>query len=206
MWWSDEVIPAWVTRVSMLVTVTLFATAAAFAGFWLLTVAELAQGQLLEASLSHPVVVVAAAVGCGAVIGAAAASARPGAGLRRGAGTAGIVGLLAVAAVGVYLVASTEREKFETASFRQAMAEQDDSTLQSQAAAAVDSGALIGLSATSLRRTLGAPSRIERHGRRYIWELGEVKAFFFATTATLYVDFDAKGRRVETAEVYEPED
>ena len=127
----------------------------------------------------------------------------------RAAAMVATVALLAVAVVCVHLVLTTDvfaETEFSGSSFRAAVAASDDGAMQNQARAAVESGALIGLSAKGLERALGTPSRIQGRGRTYIWELGEAHAFFFPTMVTLYVELDAKGRRVETAEVSQPDD
>jgi hypothetical protein len=130
-------------------------------------------------------------------------------GSRRVAAITAVLGLFAVGAFCVHLVLTTEvfaKTEFSGAGFRAAVHAHDTGAMQDQAHAAVESAALIGLSPKRLERTLGTPSRIQGHGRTYIWELGEAHAFFFPAMVTLYVEFDAKGRRVETAEVSQPDD
>jgi hypothetical protein len=121
------------------------------------------------------------------------------------------LGLFAVGAFGVHLVRTTEwfsSTEFTPAAFRRAALSHDNGAMQSQAQAAVDSGALIGLSAARLQRTLGPPSRAERHGRRYVWDLGATSGLIIDGwgASVLNVDFDAKTRRVEYAEVFATDD
>ena len=98
--------------------------------------------------------------------------------------------------------------EFSGAAFRAASAAHDAGAMRDQAHAAVDSSELIGLSPASLRRTLGPPSAVRQHGRHYEWNLGETRGFLSAASGMvqLYVELDAKGRRVERADVYEPTD
>jgi hypothetical protein len=130
-------------------------------------------------------------------------------GARRAVAIAATLGLFAVGAFCVHLVRTTElfsSTEFAAASFRQATLQRDTDTMQDQAQAAVESGALIGLSDTSLERTLG-PSG-ERHGSRYVWDLGVVDGLLFGgfNGQVLNVDVDAKTRRVAYAEVFTVDD
>jgi hypothetical protein len=132
-------------------------------------------------------------------------------GARRMTAIAATLGLFAVAAVCVHLVATTEASPapaFSGEAFRAAMLTRDGDALRDQAHAAVDSQALIGLSPKSLRRTLGDPARTRERGRHYEWDLGEDSSRFFGGSgvAQLYVDLDVDGRRVERAEIYQYRD
>jgi hypothetical protein len=132
-------------------------------------------------------------------------------GARRTAAIVATLGLFAVGAFCVHLVKTTEffsSTEFRAASFQQAALERDNGEMQSQAQAAVDSGALIGLSAASLKRTLGLPSGTERRGSRYVWDLGATDGLIFDGwgASVLNVDFDAKTRRVEYAEIFQVDD
>jgi hypothetical protein len=129
----------------------------------------------------------------------------------RVAGIVATVALLAVAALCAHLLATSEvfaEAEFSGAAFRAATAAHDAGALQDQADAAVAAGTLIGLSPERLKRTLGPPSRVGQHGSQYVWDLGEVSSVIFGGSGIvqLYVDFDARGRRVESAEVYRPSD
>src|ERR1700755_2234329 len=100
-------------------------------------------------------------------------------GVRRAVAVVATAALVGVAPAGAHLVLTTEvsaKTQFSGAGFRAAVDAHDTGALQDQAYAAVDSAALIGLSPKRLERTLGTPSRIQGHGRTYVWELGEAHA------------------------------
>src|SRR4051794_30971342 len=124
-------------------------------------------------------------------------------GSRRVAAITAVLGLFAVGAYSVHLVRTTElfsSTAFAPATFRQARLERDGGTLRSQADAAVQAGALIGLSPAKLKRMLDPPTSTERRGHRYVWSLGESGWFVGSGPVVLNVDIDARTRRVEYAE------
>jgi membrane-associated protease RseP (regulator of RpoE activity) len=196
IWWSDAVIPTWLTRVAALAAASGAGFVAALGAFWLLQFFD-DDGELLGAAIVHPEVVLVVALGCGAAIGIATASGN----LRRGVAVAGVLGLLGVAAVAAFLVWTTERG-FSAREFRAAAAAGDLETMVAQARNAVEADALIDLSAAQVKRTLGPPSRISRRRHLYIWDLGMINDYIGpGDEGALYVQFDRSWRHARTAQV-----
>jgi hypothetical protein len=206
MWWSDDLLPRWLTTTLAVVAAAAAGFVAAIAVFWLLTLVEVGQGRLLAASIVHAEVVAVAAAGCGVVIGLATASGiARGAAVRRGVATAGVLLLLGLAVVATFLVRTGAAERdFSASRFRDAAVKQDLDALETEARRAVRARALIGLSTAQVRQELGAPPRVGRRRHLYIWDLGMINDFVGpGDGGALYVEFDRSWRHVQSAKVAE---
>jgi hypothetical protein len=200
---SDELLPRGLRTVAALVTASAAGFVAAIAVFWLVVALE-REGRLLVASIEHPKVVLLAAAACGVAIGVATAGGLPrGAGLRRGAATAGLLLLLGLAVIGAFLVRTSAAERdFSAARFREAASRDDLEGLEAEARRAVRAKALIGMSTARVRQQLGPPPRVGHRRHLYIWDLGMIDDFAGPGDAgALYVQFDRSWRRVLSAEV-----
>jgi len=73
VWWSDDVIPRWLTAPLVFIGMTIAGAVAAGAALWALTFLE-GDGRLFLGWILHPEIVIVAAIACGVVVGLAVAS------------------------------------------------------------------------------------------------------------------------------------
>jgi hypothetical protein len=197
VWWSDELVPRWVTRLLAFVVATPVAFAAGWVALLGLTWVR-RDGLLLEGLVVHAPLVVALVAGAAVLVGLAAASAREdGAGLKRALAAGGLLLLLAALATVtiVVLVTVGRLGGFDAAAFRAAAVDHDHLTLEAQAQRAARGRDLIGLSPAEVRRTLGSPVHVGPRGRRWVWGSGDARD----PEPVLAVRFDARRERVVEA-------
>ena len=199
---SERVLPLWFERFVAFAFVAVAGTlATAFCG-WLMLVLGVGGDAAFAAIFEYFGVMQAFAIGCGIAMALAAVSNRRRAFDARRVLVAatvlfvvGVGALLAPAAV----VASWD---FDAAAFREARAAQDDDTLERQAHLAVDDEALIGKSRDDLRALLGAPDRVGKRRRLWIYDVGFINDLLGpGDGGYLYVRFDDGWRRVVDARV-----
>lgn len=136
---------------------------------------------------------------CGAIIGLAAASGSTWSeGPQRGL-VAGVA-LFVLLAVPITAWAAWPEPDFDAAAFRHAVATEDYDRVEIEAYRAADQGVLVGKSKDEIRALLGSPRRAVR--TEWEWHVGMLGDFFGpGDEGALYVRFDPRTERVESAEV-----
>lgn len=108
--------------------------------------------------------------------------------------------LLLLFAVPVTAWAAWPRPGFDAAAFRQATAARDYDVVEDQALRAIDRRVLIGRTKDEVRALLGSPHQAVRTEWR--WSVGMIGDFLGpGDGGSLYVQFDPRTQRVESAEV-----
>src|SRR5262245_10212290 len=111
------------------------------------------------------------------------------------AAVAGLLLLAGVAAAIIYLISSSGTT-FDPDKFRAAAAKDDTSVMQTQAQAAIDQKALLGLSTKQLRATLGDPTKTYRKPPRMVWQVAGVDESGSPGTK-LVVELNSKERAID---------
>ncbi len=192
----------WALRAVVFTAAAALGAIAAIAALWaLVVVATFAFGDedLFAAVFIHWGLIGPVALGCGAVVGMAAASGSTW-GDRHQRGVLAGGALFVFFAVPMTAWAAWPEPAFDPAAFRQAVMTEDDDRLEIEAYRAVDQRVLIGKSKDEVRALLGSPHLAVR--TEWEWPVGMIGDFFGpGDSGSLYVQFDPRTERVTSAEV-----
>ncbi len=192
----------WALRAVVFAAAAALGAFGAIAALWALVVIAtfaFGDGDLFAMVFIHWGLIGPVALGCGAVVGMAAASGSTW-GDRHQRGVLAGGALFVLFAVPMTAWAAWPEPAFDPAAFRQAMVAGNDDRVEIEAYRAADQGVLIGKSKEDIRALLGRPHQAARTHWR--WNVGMIGDFLGpGDGGSLYVHFDLATERAKSAEV-----